>query len=145
MCSSASDDMEKEAWESLMCRPVSGAKCQVEFLPEKCSHAGPLCPPLSLSLPSCGSAAFSLLFGADAAAMCCYSGRRKTEHATHIHTPLAQIQQESTWKQNPEAAYCLSLFPWAFFSMAGVPRDRGRERKGRERDREGGETLTIGK
>lgn len=46
------------------------AKWQVEFLPEKCSHTGPLSLLLSLSSSACSSAAFSLLFGADAAAMC---------------------------------------------------------------------------
>lgn len=62
------------------------AKWQVEFLPEKCSHAGPLSLLLSLSFSSCGSAAFSLLFRADAAAMCCYCGRRESERPTHTHT-----------------------------------------------------------
>lgn len=116
------------------------AKWQVEFLPEKCSHAGPLCLLLSLRFPSFDSAAFSLLFGADAAAMFCYCGRRKSERPTDTHTPthtysLTPIQQECAWKKTQKLLAAYHFFLCTFFSSVGVPRDRGRGQKGWEGDR----------
>lgn len=67
-----------------------------EFLPEKCSRTEPLCRLLSLSSSSCGSAAFSLLFGADATASVATvsgDGVNAPHTQTHAHT-LTLIQQE---------------------------------------------------
>lgn len=109
----------------LHCR-ARRAKWQVELLPEKCTHAGPLCLLLSLSSPPVASAAFSLLFGADAAAMCCYCGRKKSERTTHTYTLTHTSSAGVRLKAKPRS--CLSVFSLDFFfSVVGVLRDRGRE------------------
>ena len=70
-----------------------------------------------------------------------------THTHTHTHThSLTPIQQECAWKQNPEAACCLSLFfPCTFFSLVGVHRDGGREQTGTEGGSRGWGYHAIGK
>lgn len=121
---------------------IRRAKCQVESLPEQCSHPGPLRLLLSLSFSSCVSAAFSLLFGADAgAAVCCKCAGERTPYTnTYPHT-RTRTQTDSAGvrlKAKPR-----SCFPCTFF-LVGVSRDSGWELKCREGNGEGGETM-IGK
>lgn len=46
-----------------------------------------------------------------------WHGKKKYHTYTRTNThAFASFQQESTWKQNPEAVWCLSLcLPWTFF------------------------------
>lgn len=123
---------------------IRRAKCQVESLPEQCSHPGPLSLLLSLSFSSCVSAAFSLLFGADAgAAVCCKCAGERTPH-THLPTHTYSHSNwfsRSTIESKTQKLLSLHFF---YFFLVGVSRDSGWELKCREGNGEGGETM-IGK
>lgn len=119
----------------LHCR-ARRAKWQVELLPEKCTHAGPLCLLLSLSSPPV--ALLRLAFCSGPTLLQCVAtvaGKRLNAPHTHTHS-LTPVQQESAWKQNPEAAY--QFFLWTFFlwlaclETEGGSKKEGREHGGRE-------------
>lgn len=99
---------------------------------------------LSLSFSSCSSAVFSLLFGADAAAM--WQEGERPHIQTHTHSLTQRFSRSAIESKTQKllAAYHFFSLPFFFFGWCGY-RGCGRELRRSEPSGEGGETPAIGK
>lgn len=120
----------------LHCR-ARRAKWQVELLPEKCTHAGPLCLLLALSSPPVALLHLAFVRGRRCCNVLLLWQEKDWTHHTHIHTHSHQFSRSPL--ESKTQKLLISFFSGLFFLwLACLETEGGSKKEGRERWRQTG-------